>query len=135
MSTTRRMLRLYASARVPAMMSSVDPDTGDELDYRFSLANERTFLAWIRTSLALVAGGLAAAKLLNFDSEVLRWAVAGPPIVAGAVMAADAVQRWRRYEDAMRAGLPLPTGRGLQVLGIGVCLYAAVVLAAALIDG
>ena len=112
---TRRMARLYASPGVPAMMSSVDSDAGDELDYRFSLANESrgTFLAWIRTSLALVAGGLAAAKLLDFDSEVLRWVVAGPPIVAGAAMAADAVQRWRRYEAAMRAGVPLPTGRGL----------------------
>lgn len=117
------------------MMSSVTQDPGDELDYRFSLANERTFLAWIRTALALVAGGLAAAKLLNFDSEMLRWVVAGPPIVAGAAMAADAVQRWRRYEDAMRAGARLPTGRGLQVLGFGACVYAAVVLAAALIDG
>lgn len=34
-------------------MSSPDP--------RFSLANERTVLAWLRTSLAFVAAGLGAA--------------------------------------------------------------------------
>jgi putative membrane protein len=43
----------------PGISSSSDPD------YRFSLANERTFLAWIRTALALVAGGVAAAKALT----------------------------------------------------------------------
>ena len=32
---------------------------GTEPDPRFTLANERTFLAWIRTSLALLAGGIA----------------------------------------------------------------------------
>jgi putative membrane protein len=31
---------------------------GTEPDYRFTLANERTFLAWIRTALALLAGGV-----------------------------------------------------------------------------
>jgi putative membrane protein len=116
------------------MMFDVNPER-DELDYRFSLANERTFLAWIRTSLALVAGGLAAAKLLDFNSDALRWVVAAPPMLAGTAMAAEAVGRWRRYEAAMRAGRRLPTGRVIPVLGIGLCVYAIVVLAAAFLDG
>jgi putative membrane protein len=37
---------------------------GEEPDYRFTLANERTFLAWIRTSLALLAGGVAVVQLV-----------------------------------------------------------------------
>ena len=57
-----------------------------ELDPRFSLANERTFLAWIRTSLALVAGGVVAAKALEFHHDAWRWIVAVPPIVAGAIL-------------------------------------------------
>ena len=69
-----------------------------EMDYRFSLANERTFLAWIRTALALVAGGVFAAKGLRFEHEVWRWVIAPPPIVAGAALAIDARARWRRYE-------------------------------------
>ena len=31
-----------------------------EPDYRFTLANERTYLAYLRTSLACYAGGLSA---------------------------------------------------------------------------
>ena len=34
---------------------------GKTPDYRFTLANERTFLAWIRTALALMAGAVAHA--------------------------------------------------------------------------
>ena len=105
-----------------------------DVDPRFSLANERTFLAWIRTAVALVAAGLLAAKALEFHHEVLRWAVAGPPIVAGAVLAADSRRRWREYEDAMRRGQPLLTGRGLPALAIAVALYALLVLVAIALD-
>ncbi len=94
------------------------------MDYRFSLANERTFLAWIRTSLALVAGGVFAAKGLRFEHEVWRWVIAVPPIVAGAALALDARARWRRYEDAMLAQRPLPDARGITVLGVGLGIYA-----------
>lgn len=112
-------------------MPSEDPP---EIDYRFSLANERTFLAWIRTSLALLAGGVAAAKALDFQHELARWLVAGPPLVAGALLAADAVQRWRVYEDAMRAGRKLPAARGLAALSIGLSVYGVVALLAIVID-
>jgi uncharacterized membrane protein YidH (DUF202 family) len=56
-------------------VESAEPD---QLDYRFSLANERTFLAWIRTALALVAGGIVAAKALEFNHDVWRWILAVP---------------------------------------------------------
>jgi putative membrane protein len=115
------------------MMSGVDGS--QDVDYRFSLANERTFLAWIRTSLALVAGGVVAAKALEFHHEVWRWVVAGPPVAAGAVLAADAVRRWRLYEDAMRSGRRLPVGRGISAVGVTLCVYALVVLAAVAFDG
>ena len=107
----------------------------DQLDYRFSLANERTQLAWVRTALALIAGGIAAAKALDFDHELLRWVVATPPIVAGAWMAATSHARRRDYEQAMRGGQPLPVGDGGRWLAVAVSVYAVVALAATIIDG
>jgi putative membrane protein len=105
------------------------------IDYRFSLANERTFLSWIRTALALLAGGVAAAKAIEFHHEALRWVVAVPPIAAGAALAVDAWSRWRTYERTMRSGGDLPVGRGLPALAVGLGLYAVVALAALLLDG
>ncbi len=112
---------------------TVPPD--DELDYRFSLANERTFLSWLRTALALIAGGVAAAKALEFEQEVWRWVVAGPPIVAGAGLAVDATLRWRTYESSMRAGRRLPVGRGVRLVGVALGVYGIVVLVATVLDG
>ena len=51
-------------------------DVGEDPDPRFTLANERTFLAWIRTAMALIGGGLAAGQLLDFDSR-------GAPVGSG----------------------------------------------------
>jgi putative membrane protein len=116
-------------------MSEMETGPPDEIDYRFTLANERTFLAWIRTALALVAGGVAAAKALDFDREVWRWVIAAPPIVAGAVLALDARARWRRYENAMRAQRPLPAGRGIQLIGAAVAVYAVVALVVSALEG
>jgi putative membrane protein len=114
----------------------VAADETPSVDYRFSLANERTFLSWIRTALALLAGGIAAAKALNFEHETWRWLVATPPIVAGALLAADAPARWHRYEQAMRAGRALPARRGTAVaLGLGLAAYGALALIATVLDG
>jgi putative membrane protein len=116
------------------MLIMSSPDRGD-IDYRFSLANERTFLAWIRTSLALIAGGIASAKALHFHHEVWRWAIAGPATIGGALLAADATIRWRTYEAAMRAGKRLPIGRGLRLVGIVLSAYAILALIVSAIDG
>ena len=82
--------------------------TGDEPDARFSLANERTFLAWNRTALALIGGGLAAGQLLEFQSVAARLVVALPPILLGAVLALTSYRRWEANERAMRLREPLP---------------------------
>ena len=114
--------------------AAVPPTEPPELDYRFSLANERTFLAWMRTSLALLAGGVAAAKALEFEHEVWRWVVAVPPLAAGVLLAAEALLRWRVYEEAMRAGRRLPVGRHLRAMSAGLALYGVVALIAVLLD-
>ena len=106
-----------------------------DVDPRFSLANERTFLAWIRTAVALIVAGVAAAKALDFHHEVYRWLVAGPPIVLGAVMPVLSHRRWRSYEIAMRQSRPLRVGRDLGTLAVVIAVYAAFVLLVALLDG
>ena len=99
------------------------------------LANERTYLAWIRTALGMIAGGVVAAKALGFEHDVWRWIVAAPPILAGAAMAAHAPVRWGVYERAMREGRRLPIGRGVRLLGLALAVDALVVLVASILDG
>jgi putative membrane protein len=113
----------------------VASEEDSSLDYRFSLANERTFLAWIRTALALLAGGVAAAKALEFHHPLWRWVVAGPPILAAGLLALDATVRWRTYETAMRSGRRLPVGRGLRLFGFALAAYAILAVIASALDG
>jgi inner membrane protein YidH len=84
-------------------------DAGQDPDPRFTFANERTFLAWNRTALALIGGGLAAGQLLDFDSELVRLLVALPPIALGGALALTSYRRWEANERAMRLREPLPT--------------------------
>jgi putative membrane protein len=114
-----------------------DPDevrhVGSTPDYRFSLANERTFLAWIRTGLALIAGGLVVAQFLPpFPLAHLREGMAIALLVLGGVVAIRAVGRWNRTERAMRLGEDLPASRFPAVLaglvGLGALALALAVL-------
>jgi putative membrane protein len=104
---------------------------GDTPDYRFSLANERTFLAWIRTGLALIAGGLACAQFLPpLPIEHLREVIAIALLLLGAVVALRAVDHWARIERAMRTGADLPVSRFPAVLAIVVALGAVLLVVA-----
>jgi inner membrane protein YidH len=87
---------------------SPDPDT--EPDARFTLANERTFLAWNRTALALVVAGLGIVQLLPpFPGVPWGRRVLGIPLIAlGAVVSVTAYREWRRNQAALRRGQPLP---------------------------
>jgi putative membrane protein len=120
--------------------ASVAPDPGaiagaapGEPDPRLLYANERTFLAWIRTSLALVAAGLAVIELLpDFRIAGGRRIVGLPLIALGTMLAATAYRTWRANERAMREAKPLPRSHEALVLAAGVALVAfiALVLAA-----
>jgi putative membrane protein len=90
-----------------------DPETvGDDIDPRFSLANERTFLAWIRTALALISIGLAVTQLLPpFDLPGGRRIIGVPLMVLGIVVAVQALREWLGNERAMRQGGRLPRPR------------------------
>jgi putative membrane protein len=79
-------------------------------DPRFTMANERTFLAWNRTALALIGGGLAVEQFLD-TGRTTRLVLAIPLIVLGAVVAASSYSRWRANEAAMGRGDPLEPSR------------------------
>ena len=100
---------------------------GREPDPRFTLANERTFLAWIRTSLALLAGGIAVEAFTGavFD-ELTRKAMGSTLLVLAALIAVTAGFRWVRNERAMRTGRPLPLPLLVPVLAVGGTLAAVV---------
>ncbi|GIE79790.1 membrane protein [Actinoplanes philippinensis] len=110
-------------------------ETGKTPDYRFSLANERTFLAWIRTGLALLAGGLACAQFLPpLPVAHLREIIAVLLLVLGALVALRAVDHWARTERAMRLGTDLPRSRFPAVLAMAVAAGAVVIIVAVLIQ-
>ena len=105
---------------------------GTDPDYRFTLANERTFLAWLRTALALAAGGLAAIHLLPdaLGSEVLGLAL----LALGFFTAATSFRRWYRTEVAMRLGEPLPPSRLPQFVAYAIALFAVAAVVLFVID-
>ena len=109
---------------------------GTPPDYRFSLANERTFLAWLRTGLALVAGGLAAAQFLPpLRLAHLREALAVALLLLGATVSIRAVDHWARTERAMRLNEELPASRFPAVLALVVAIGALLLVAAVLLGG
>ncbi|WP_417555064.1 YidH family protein [Microbacterium sp.] len=100
---------------------------GSEADVRFSLANERTFLAWTRTALALIAGGVALEALALDMYAPLRLAASLVLIVAGIVLPIIAWFEWALVERRMREGRPLPHPP------TGIVLAAAVVASGILV--
>lgn len=97
---------------------------GKDPDYRFSLANERTFLAWIRTALALSAGGLAAVTILDdFPGEQYL----GVGLLALSFLtAATSYRRWALNERAMRLDRPLPPSRLPMIMAVAVAAVAVI---------
>jgi putative membrane protein len=81
---------------------------GEEPDPRFSLANERTFLAWVRTTLALVAGAIALESLKLPERDLLRTVLVLVLLTFAVLMTLLAFLRWARIERAMRLHEPLP---------------------------
>jgi putative membrane protein len=90
-----------------------------EPDYRYTLANERTFLAYIRTALGLDAAGLGAAQFLPQSTARLRLGIAVLLVVLGIGVAMLSYRRWSTAEQAMRRGMPLPRVQLPLLLGVG----------------
>jgi putative membrane protein len=107
--------------------------TGDQerdVDYRFTLANERTFLAWQRTALGLLAASVAIIQL------VPELGISGGRHVLGALLAVLAtltagmgLLRWEQVDRAMRRGKPLPRHPTPIYLGVGLIVIGVLILA------
>jgi putative membrane protein len=105
-------------------------DEGTDPDYRFTLANERTFLAWVRTALALLAAAVALVQLIP------PFNLPGARTILGVIIALDglaiillAYRRWAGNERAMRHGQTLPHSPMLALLAISLAIVAVIVLA------
>lgn len=112
-----------AERRFPSRVYSV----GAEPDPRFSLANERTFLAWIRTSLALVAAGVALEALDLPIQHDLRFISAIIFVALGLLAAANSWISWAMTEVALRHHRALPGPFLSIVLSVGVIVAMALI--------
>lgn len=110
-------------------------DEGEDPDPRFTLSNERTFLSWTRTALALIAAGVA---LEAFDLPALgageRRAITTVLLLLGAAMAVGAFRRWLNTERAMRNKLSIPAPLLVPVLAFGIAVVAIAVIVMVLVQ-
>jgi putative membrane protein len=116
------------------MMSDDEP--GHEPDYRFTLANERTLLAWVRTAFGLaalgipLAGGIQGVTLPGWHREIGLAALA-----LSVTIAPIAYRRWRRAQEAMRLGICLPRDPLPVVLTVGVAIIFGLTLVSGIVTG
>jgi putative membrane protein len=94
-----------------------------EPDYRFTLANERTYLAWMRTSIGLLAAGVGVAYIEAFDAPG-RTVLAVALVILGMATGGLAYHHWHQCERAIRAGERLPRPPMIIVLSVAVVLAA-----------
>lgn len=135
LSTLRRALdrvagrgeggELWRAVRDPRTIQRV----GSKPDYRFSLANERTFLAWIRTALAFTAAGLAVAQFLTEVAAGWRTAIAIALVVMGSACALWGLVHMTSTELAIRQGVELPASRMPTVLALSTAIGALILIA------
>ncbi|MBF6174786.1 YidH family protein [Nocardia blacklockiae] len=105
----------------------------DDIDYRFTLANERTFLAWIRTALGLLAGGVAVHTLVQpFHHGGLRRALALSCIALAVVVSVGAYTHWRDVQRRMRAGEALADSMMVPLLAGGIAIVSVLAAVAVL---
>lgn len=100
---------------------------GAEPDVRFTLANERTFLAWMRTALALIAGGVALEALGLGIQPGFRSAASLMLVLAGIFTPLQAWLGWMRSERALRRGEPLPSAALALPIAVAVGVVAVLV--------
>jgi putative membrane protein len=102
---------------------------GVEPDYRYTLANERTFLAYARTALGLDAAGLALDQFFRPTGTHLRTALAAGVILLAIGVTGLGYARWRQTERAMRVRAPLPPIRPPLILACGMIIVSLTAIA------
>lgn len=110
-------------------------EVGQEPDYRFTLANERTFLAYVRTALAFFAAGTAILSFFDriIDHRGLVVVIGSGLYALGLFTAASCYWRWRRLEVAIRRGEPLPFSVVPPVLTGSLIVLAVIAFVGALV--
>ena len=124
-------------ARLRAAVRRLHPgleEVGSEPDPRFTFANERTFLAWARTGLALIGGGLVAAQVLHFGLGGAHLLLAIPAIALGGLIGIASYWRWEFNERAMRLGKPLGYSPITRILAVGIGVLAVISAVLVVID-
>ncbi len=108
-----------------------------EPDARFTLANERTFLAWCRTALALVAAGLGIVQLLPPFPGVPwgRHIIGTPLILLGSVVAVASYLEWARNQRALRRGEPMLHSRLPAILAVTIAVIGLAAAVLGLVSG
>ena len=102
---------------------------GEAPDYRFSLANERTFLAWIRTALGFLAAGVGLDQLApDFATPVIRELLALLLCLFAGGLAIYGYLRWLRNEKAMRLKEDLPYTHSLLIISLILMIVAVIVM-------
>lgn len=104
---------------------------GPQVDYRYLLANERTFLAYLRTGLALQVAGLAVLQFLTTGHAALRVVLGLALALTGSFVGLAGYRRARRNEQVIREGGELPTARILLPVVVTVAIVPS--LAAVLV--
>ena len=107
---------------------------GYDPDARFSLANERTYLAWLRTALAFMAAGLALEALDIPTTEWIRQILVVILALLGSLTAILAFLRWAASERALRLNEPLPPPRLAAVLSVILAVASVVVVVTVLVE-
>lgn len=124
------MTRDRARRRFPSWVYG----SGTEPDPRFTLANERTLLAWVRTALAFIAAGVALRALPLPLQAGYRTAASIVLLGAGLVTAPAAYLSWATTELAMRTSRPLPAAPATALAATAVLFAAVLVLIGVLLQ-
>lgn len=123
------------SLRRPASRPGRPPlhEVGEPPDYRFTLANERTFLAWVRTALAMMAAGVAVVQFVP-GLDLVRHALGLLLISLGGLLAGASYTQWERNERAMRLGQRLPSSPIPRLVAAVLTLAAVAALVLTIVD-
>ena len=92
------------------------------------LANERTYLAWIRTGLGLIGVGVVLAKLIEHNRTMARIGGAGF-IISGALVMIYAISRYREVCELLARGRYRAAKRGPWLLLMAGLIAALAALA------
>ena len=99
-----------------------------EPDYRFTLANERTFLAWQRTALGLLAATVALLQLVPGPAvQGMRYILSTTLVMLAIVSAGAGLLRWRQVDRAIRCAEQLPHNGTPTLLASGLVVLSLVV--------